>query len=164
MKTLILMRHAKSSWENPSLKDFDRPLNDRGLRDASRMGKRLKEKDLAPGMLLTSPANRALSTCTILAEKIGFPVDQIQTNKKLYHAAEDQLMSVVHKLKDSDNVVMIFGHNPGFTDFANSLTKSRIDNVPTCGIVSCVFDVDTWKEVTWGNGTVQFFDYPKLHD
>ncbi len=163
MKTLILIRHAKSSWENPSLKDFDRPLNDRGFRDAKRMGKRLKEKDLAPDILLSSPANRALTTATIIAERIDFPVDQIVTDKKIYHASEDQLLSVVHGLKETSDLVFMFGHNPGFTDFANSLTKSRIDNVPTCGIVSCVFEVNTWKEVTWGNGKLQFFDYPKRH-
>lgn len=161
MKTLILVRHAKSSWDNPSLSDFDRPLNDRGLRDAPRMGKRLRENSVVPDMLVSSPANRALSTCKIIAEKIQFPAERIQTEKNLYHADENEFLWIVQELPDSASTVMLFGHNPGITYFANSLTKENINNIPTCGVVSCHFDVEHWKQVTWGKGTMNFFDYPK---
>jgi phosphohistidine phosphatase len=164
MKTLILIRHAKSSWDNTALSDFERPLSDRGYRDAPRMAKRLKEKDLAPNLLLASPANRALTTAKIIAEGIDYPVENIQTNRSIYHAGEDELLSIVQHLPDSTDVVMLFGHNPGFTDFANSLTNSRIDNIPTCGIFSCQFDADSWQDVNWGNGKVLFFDFPKKED
>jgi len=161
MKTLILIRHAKSSWDNSDLSDFDRPLNDRGLRDAPRMGKRLKEKELAPDLVISSPANRALTTCKIISETIGFPVNQIQTDKAIYHADDDQLLSVVQNLPDYADQVMLYGHNPGFTDFVNRLTKSHIDNIPTCGIVSCQINTEKWNEVRWGSGKVQYFDFPK---
>lgn len=164
MKTLILVRHAKSSWDDPSLSDFDRPLNERGNRDAPRMGKRLNEKGVIPGLMLSSPANRALATCKIIAENIGYPVSSIQTNKNLYHASEEELLMVVRKLPDQVDIVMLFGHNPGLTDFANNLTKSRVDNIPTCGVLCCNFDVEEWSKVTWGKGKVKFFDFPKKPD
>jgi phosphohistidine phosphatase len=164
MKTLILIRHAKSSWDNFDLSDFDRPLNNRGLRDAPRMGKRLKEKDLAPELVISSPANRALTTCTIISETIGFPTERIQKDKAIYHADEDQLLSIVQNLPDFADQVMLYGHNPGFTDFANHLTKSHIDNIPTCGIVACQLNITTWKEVKWGAGKLLFYDFPKNHD
>ena len=161
MKTLLIVRHAKSSWDNPSLSDFDRPLNDRGHNDAPRMGKRLKEKDLTPDIIISSPANRAFTTSKIIAESIGFPVSSIVTNRNLYHATEDEILDVVHSLNEKTDVVMLFGHNPGLTDFVNSITKSHIDNIPTCGIVACKFKVDRWKDIAWGKGKVLFFDYPK---
>jgi phosphohistidine phosphatase len=164
MKTLILVRHAKSSWDNTALSDFDRPLNDRGERDAPRMAKRFKERELTPGLLLSSPANRALTTAKIVATGINYPAGNIQTDRAIYHADEEELLSIVQRLPDSIDVIMLFGHNPGFTDFANSLTNSRIDNIPTCGMVSCVFDVDSWKQIRWGKGKVDFFDFPKKQD
>lgn len=164
MKTLILIRHAKSSWDTLNLSDFDRPLNERGFRNAPRMGKRLKEKDLAPDLVISSPANRALTTCTIISEIIGFPTDRIQTDNAIYHADEDQLLATVQKLPDFADQVMLYGHNPGFTDFVNRLTKSQIDNIPTCGIVACQMNVDRWSDVQWGTGRVQFYDFPKNKD
>ncbi len=161
MKTLILIRHAKSSWDNATLSDFDRPLNDRGLRDAPHMGKRLKEKNLAPDLVISSPANRALTTCTIISETIGFPMERIQTDKAIYHASEEQLLSIVQNLPDFADQVMLYGHNPGFTDFANRLTNSHIDNISTCGIVACQVSVNSWKDVQWGSGKVLFYDFPK---
>lgn len=161
MKTLILVRHAKSSWDDPSLSDHDRPLNKRGLHDAPIMGKRLNKKSIIPDFMLSSSANRALSTCKIIAEQIQYPATKIVADKTIYHAGEDELLSVVQQLEDTDSVVMLFGHNPGFTYFANSLTKSNIDNIPTCGVVACLFDIERWKEVSWGMGKVQFFDFPK---
>lgn len=131
------------------------------MRDAPRMGKRLKERELAPDLLLSSPANRALSTCKIIAENMGVPVEQIQSDMRIYHAAEDQLLSIVHNLNENIDLVMLFGHNPGLTDFANSISNSRIDNIPTCGVVSCTFKVDNWKDISWGQGKMAFYDYPK---
>src|SRR6478609_6616404 len=116
MKTLYLVRHAKSSWDDIDLSDFDRPLNDRGKKDAPKMGKRLKERDIFPDVMLSSPAKRALETCKAIAKALSFPEEKITTDKRLYHASEDQLLKVVQGLKDRhDNVevIMIFGHNPG---------------------------------------------------
>ncbi|MBX2955581.1 MAG: histidine phosphatase family protein [Cyclobacteriaceae bacterium] len=164
MKTLILVRHAKSSWSEPGLNDFSRPLNERGKRDAPRMGKRFKEKALTPDRLISSSAKRAFDTCIIIAGVIGFPEKNIITDKNLYHADEEQILSIVQDLKEPDDVIMMFGHNPGFTDFANRLMNIHIDNIPTCGMVACALPVDKWSHVNWGSGKLIFFDFPKQID
>src|SRR6478735_7572769 len=113
MKQLIIVRHAKSSWDNPLLADFDRPLNKRGETDAPRMGKRIKERKIIPDLVISSPAERALSTCKVFCNAFQFPVERIQIEKKLYHASEEQIISVLKTVKDHPNdkeeVVMIFG-------------------------------------------------------
>ena len=163
MKTLFIIRHAKSSWDASNIDDFERPLNDRGKRDAPRMGKRLKEKDIHPTLLLSSPAKRALSTAKRIAKVLKYPKDDIKTDRKLYHADEETMLTVVRELKDKQDVVMIFSHNPGLTEFVNSLMDGELDmdNVPTCGVVAFQFNFDTWKDVDWGKGKLLFFDYPK---
>jgi phosphohistidine phosphatase len=163
MKTLYVIRHAKSSWDSIDLDDFDRPLNDRGKRDAPRMGKRLKEKNIHPDLMLSSPAKRALSTAKRLAKILSYGKDLIKTDRLLYHAGEETMLSIIRDLKDKHEVVFVFGHNPGLTEFVNSIKDDSldIDNVPTCGIVAFKFDTDSWREVSWGKGKMLFFDYPK---
>lgn len=161
MKTLYLIRHAKSSWKDPFQDDFDRPLNKRGRSDAPRMGKSLSEKEVQPGLLVSSPAERALSTCLIIAEKIGYSLQNVRTDRRLYHASEDQLLSVVRGFNDIDDVVAVFGHNPGLTDFVNRLNPEPLtDNIPTCGIVCMKIPVKSWKETNWKIGELDFFDFP----
>lgn len=164
MKTLYLIRHAKSSWDDPYQKDLERPLNKRGLRDAPAMGKKLKEKEIHPDLMLTSPAQRALTTCKLIADIIGYSPDNISIDKNLYHASEDQILSVVHKLNDKNDEVIIFSHNPGITDFVNNLAADPpiTDNIPTCGVVAFKISIDSWKDVSWKKGELKFFDYPKL--
>jgi len=161
LKTLFIVRHAKSSWDNPTLSDFERPLNERGKRDAPRMARRLKEKDITIDLMLSSPAKRAMSTCKRIAEVLMYPSEKIRLDDKLYHASEDKMLDIVHGLKDQHNNVMIFGHNPGLTDFVNSLVDGHIINIPTCGVVACNFTVSSWKDIDWGNGKMVFYDYPK---
>lgn len=165
MKTLYIVRHAKSSWDDPDLTDFDRPLSARGKRDAPRMGKRLRERDLMPDCVISSPARRAYSTAKRICKVLDFDRDKIKTDRGLYHASEETMLSIVQDIKNKLNTVLIFGHNPGLTDFVNSLMREDtgyfIANVPTCGIAALSFDVDSWKGVNWKKGTVLFFDYPK---
>jgi len=163
VKTLYIIRHAKSSWDASNVDDFERPLNERGKRDAPRMGKRLKEKEIHPDLMLSSPAKRALSTAKRIAKVLKYPKETIKTDRRLYHADEERFLSVVQELKDKHNIVMLFSHNPGLTDFVNTLMNGGfdIDNVPTCGVVAFQFDVDTWQAITWGKGKMLFFDYPK---
>jgi phosphohistidine phosphatase len=163
VKTLYIVRHAKSSWSDPLADDFDRPLNERGKRDAPKMGKRLKEKGILPTLMITSPAKRARSTARKIAEEIKYKKDDIKEERKLYHAEEDVILEVIRKIKDKHNVVMLFGHNPGLTNFVNSLQDKEfdIDNVPTCGIVAFQLKIDSWNDISWGKGTMVFFDYPK---
>lgn len=165
MKTLLLIRHAKSSWDDPFQDDFNRPLNNRGLRDAPRMAKRLKEKDLHADLVLSSPAARALSTCTIMAEILNYAPTAVKTDRRLYHATDEEILRVVHGLHDNNDCVMIFSHNPGLTEFVNHICRRPItDNIPTCGIVCVRIPVDSWKDITWRQGELVFFDYPKLID
>ena len=165
MKPLYLIRHAKSSWDDPELSDFDRPLNKRGQKDAPRMGKRLKEKRVTPDRMITSPAVRALATCKEIARVLGFAEEKIITDRRLYHADEDQILKVIKELKDSprdsEEIVMLFGHNPGLTEFANSLLNETIDNIPTTGVVAATLNIDHWKDALFGCGTMDFFDFPK---
>jgi phosphohistidine phosphatase len=161
MKRLIIVRHAKSSWDDPTQDDFNRPLNKRGKRDAPRMGKHLKEKDFAIDLFLSSPAKRALTTCKKIAEVVNFPEAKIKTDQSLYHADEDEILQVVRSVPDSATIAVLFGHNPGLTDFVNRLLNAHIVNIPTCGMVSCLLDVTSWKETRWGQGKLEFFDQPK---
>ena len=164
MKTLYLVRHAKSSWDDLDLKDINRPLNERGKKDAPRMGKRLKEKRVFPDLMLSSPAVRALSTCREIAKSLGYLEENIKTDKRLYHASEDQLLKIVQELNDlndDEEVVMIFGHNPGLTEFANSLLGENIENIPTSGVIASEIKVKFWKDTKFGSGELKFFDFPK---
>lgn len=166
MKTLYVIRHAKSSWEDESLSDFDRPLNERGKRDAPVMGKRLRDRGVVPHLLLSSPAKRAFSTAKRIAKALGYPKDKIKTDRRLYHADSEMIVSVLRNIKNKHDVVFMFGHNPGLTDFVNLMMKERafIDNVPTCGIVAFEFTIEDWKELTRKTGKMLFFDYPKNSD
>jgi phosphohistidine phosphatase len=164
MKTLYLIRHAKSSWDDLDLNDVERPLNERGKKDAPRIGKRLKEKNIFPDVMLSSPAKRAFETCRIIAKILGYPDEKIKTDKRLYHANQDQLLKVVQEIEDLNDIeesVFIFGHNPGLTDFANSFLCQTIDNIPTCGVIGCKVRVKHWNETTFGSGEMVFFDFPK---
>src|SRR5690606_530283 len=149
MKNLYIVRHAKSSWADPNLDDFERGLNERGKRDAPRMGKRLKEKEIHPDFMVSSPAKRAFSTAKRIGEILDYPKEKIKTNRLLYHADEETILSVVQTLNDKYNAVFIFGHNPGLTDFVNSIAETEvfIDNVPTSGVVGYAIPVDSWSDV-----------------
>ena len=164
MKTLYLIRHAKSSWDAPDQEDFERPLNKRGKKDAPNMAKRLKEKRVTPDLMITSPATRALDTGKEFAKILAYDNDKIKTDKRLYHANEDQILTVIRELKDRDRdeeVVLLFGHNPGLTEFANVLLNESIDNIPTCGIAKAHLNIDRWKDASFGCGTLTSFDFPK---
>ena len=162
MKTLYLVRHAKSSWDNPALRDFDRPLNERGKTDAPRMGQRLNKRGVMPELILSSPARRARSTARKIAREIDYNLNQIQFADNLYHAAPNTILQVLSRLPDSFQSVMVVGHNPGLTDFVNEYIGVRIDNVPTCGVVAARFKVQSWKDLSAVTGELIFFDYPKL--
>ena len=130
------------------------------------MGKRLKEKEIHPDLILSSPAKRALSTGKRIAKILGYPKDAIKTDRELYHADEETILSVIQGIKNKFETVILLTHNPGLTDFVNTLMDGAldIDNVPTSGVVAFQFDTDDWSEVTWGKGKMLFFDYPKSKD
>lgn len=162
MKTLYLVRHAKSSWKNPELADFDRPLNKRGNRDAPFMGEVLSDKKVKPDFILSSPAKRAKKTAIEIAEKIGFPVKNISFDEEVYEASMNTLLALIKKLDERDKSVMIFGHNPGLTMLNNYLSDHYIDNIPTCGIVALQTDKE-WKEIGKNSFRFLFFEQPKMY-
>lgn len=166
MKRLYIIRHAKSSWDDDGLSDFDRPLNDRGKRDAPRMGKRLKEKDVHPNVVVSSAAKRAMSTAKRIAEILHYPEANIVRDKALYHASESQILSVLRSIRPGADVVVVVGHNPGLTDFANSLSQKKwvTDNIPTCGIAAFELPIERWTDLEFETGKLLFFDFPKSRE
>jgi phosphohistidine phosphatase len=161
MKTLTLIRHAKSSWSQPELADFDRPLNKRGKGDAPLMGRRLARRGIRPELFVTSPAKRALKTARLIANEIGYPGKRLVTDERIYAALAEDLLEVLQGLDDDLGEVWMVGHNPSLTDLANYLTGASIDNIPTCGVVRAAFDIRRWKQLAHGSGELALFDHPK---
>lgn len=160
MKKLILYRHAKSSWSDPFLDDHDRPLAERGLRDAPRMAQRLKRRDIRPDLLVSSDAIRAKATTLITAENLHFPKEQIVFTSQLYHASSAQILKLIRQFPYVKNTILLFGHNPGFNDLIDRL-GGNIDNLPTCGQFGFTFNVEDWAQVAADNASTWFVDYPK---
>lgn len=146
MKTLFLVRHAKSSRDDPLLPDRDRPLNERGMRDAPKVGAQLARRDARPDLIISSPARRALATAEIFAGKLDYRLKDIVVEDRLYAATPDDLLAVVHELDDRVKRVMLFGHNPELTELAHRLS-ARIDDMPTCAVVEFAFDTRSWSNV-----------------
>ncbi|MDP3683633.1 MAG: histidine phosphatase family protein, partial [Ignavibacteria bacterium] len=140
------------------VKDFDRPLNNRGNHSADVMSKFVSEKEIKVEKIVSSPAKRAITTAKIFAKVMKINESEIQLEEKIYEASLKTLLEVVHELDDSVSSAMLFGHNPGLTSLANHF-GATIDNLPTCGIVAFEFDVEHWDEVK--KGKLLFYEYPK---
>lgn len=163
MKTLYLCRHAKSSWADPGVNDFDRPLNERGQRNAPYMAQVFKDRGEPVDLIMSSPANRALTTAHFFAEALRIGGDRFVQERLIYHAERHTLAHIVSQLPNTADRVMLFGHNPGFTDVLNHLSDAGVDNLPTCGLVRIDFAVTDWQHTGKGAGTLVWFDYPKRH-
>jgi len=162
VRQLIVVRHAKSDWSLPGQDDWDRPLNARGQRDAPEMARRLKSRKIRPDRILTSPAVRALATATIMARELRVTASLLQPEERLYLAGPADLLAVLRELGGSAKQLMVFGHNPGITEFANKLSAGEtIDNMPTCAVFTALFDIKEWRALDWGQGADAQFDYPK---
>lgn len=161
MKTLILVRHAKSDWSSEGLSDFDRPLNERGKRDAPVMAKRLLEKNIPVDLFVASPAKRAAKTARYFAEAYGVAKKDILFKDELYLPPAAVFYQVIEHLSDQHTHVAVFSHNNGITDFANELTNARIDDIPTCGIFAINIHCDHWKDFREAKKEFWFFDSPK---
>jgi phosphohistidine phosphatase len=160
MKTFFLVRHAKSSRDDPSLPDRDRPLDDRGRRDAPQMGKRLAKRGVRSDLLMSSPALRALTTAQLIADEIGYKRKDIVVDDRLYASSADDLLAVIRALDKKLNRVMLFGHNPEFTDLAHRLSSDIVD-MPTSAIVEFDFETKAWSDVGEDKPAKVIFDYPK---
>jgi phosphohistidine phosphatase len=161
MKTLLLIRHAKSSWAFPELKDFDRPLNKRGVRNCSEMAFRLLQNGVAIDAFVSSPAHRAIATARLFAASLGVGDNSIIPVPALYDAEVDVFPQVIRALNNRFKTVAIFAHNPAITDFANSLGLAVIDNFPTCGMLSLKVDTNDWACFEDAPKELLFFDFPK---
>ena len=161
MKQLFIIRHAKSDWGDFSLKDFDRPLNPRGHRNAPEMVERFVAKSLKPDVIVSSPALRALTTAKYFAAGWKLEAEQLSTNSSIYEADTKTLLSVINGFNDDFNSIALFGHNPGLTNLLNYLTDGHIANMPTCSAALIEFPFDEWKLISNDTGNLALFDYPK---
>lgn len=161
MKELIIARHAKSSWKNTEIIDIERPLNKRGYTDANAMGRFLKLKRTEPDFFISSPAIRAFSTASIYARFLNFNYENFKVSDVLYNGYSHDIIDLLKTIPSQAKSIIIFGHNPTFTDLANYFTFADIENIPTSGIVSIHFDVADWDEINENNGKLNYFKYPK---
>jgi phosphohistidine phosphatase len=161
-RSLLIVRHAKSSWDDLSQKDFDRPLNDRGKKDAPAMAKRIhKEKKVELDAVISSPAKRAFITAKFFAEEFSVKKKNIIEWPELYEASINKFYSAVINLDDDYISVALFSHNPGITAFVNQLTNTRIDDMPTCAVFAIHIKAKNWKDFETAEKEFWFFDYPK---
>jgi phosphohistidine phosphatase len=162
-KSLHIVRHGKSSWDFEDISDIDRPLSPRGINNAYLMARKLSERKVVPDLFLTSPANRALYTSIIFARILKFPYDRIIIEDSIYMGYTEELIGLIRSQKESSSHILIFGHNPAFTSLANHLMDHYLDNIPTSGVVSLSYKIDSWEEIGKTKPEKDFFDYPKRY-
>jgi len=160
-KTLYLVRHAKSSWDDPSLADKDRPLSQRGLSSAPDMGRRLASQGHKPDLVISSPARRALTTAKKIAKETGYSESKIITDDHLYFSGTRSMVDLLEQLDDKYKKVMIVGHNPAMSSLLNILCESSVENMPTCAVAVVGFDMSSWSELTMSDGELLAYEYPK---
>jgi len=161
MKRLYIVRHGKSTWDYDLVKDEDRPLKERGIADSYKMAERLAGNGNIPEMMISSTGIRALHTAVIFHRVFGLPKQALCIDPDLYLADENDLMDIIFGFDDKVHSIMIFGHNPGFTDLANYLSNLNIMNIPTTGIVILDFDIEKWTETGRDKITKEYFDFPR---
>jgi phosphohistidine phosphatase len=162
MKTFYITRHAKSSWEDFSLPDHERPLLPKGRRKTRLVAQKLKETGNVPGLIISSSAKRARQTAEILAEVFAYPGEKIVINKALYLASDDRMLEQLYGIDNMVDSVMIVAHNPGLTDLVNNFTKDYIANLPTSGVAKVVFDTDRWEDIDTAKHHLEFILTPKM--
>lgn len=160
-KTLFLVRHAKSDWSFPHLRDIDRPLNERGLRDAPAMAQHLAKLGIQPSLFVSSPAVRALTTAAIFKATLDLDGEDFLVRDEIYEAGTSSLLQVVNQLHPRADVVFMFGHNPGFTMFANLFPGGNFDNIPTCGVVRMDSNIQFWEDFGPSTASVTAHYFPK---
>lgn len=161
-KTIYFIRHSKSSHDNPDLKDFDRPLAERGIREAPMMGQRLNKTGIVIDLVISSPSKRTRETVALFARELPFEVEDVLWNKEVYAAPTEILKDVIYNIDDQYSNVLIFGHNPSFTHCVNFFQKDTvIMNLPTSGIFGIEFQTDSWLKTKKIKGKFIFMDYPK---
>lgn len=161
MRILTLIRHAKSSWAQEGLDDFERPLNERGRRDAPVMAARFSNEIGRPDLLLSSPALRAITTARVFANVLDIAADGIELQSRIYDATPVTLMEIVRQLDDRHRHVALFGHNPGFSELSHQLASCDFDELPTCGIAHISLTIERWQNASRGCGRLLYKTWPK---
>ncbi len=161
MKTLYLVRHAKSDWTLPGQKDIDRPLLPKGVKRTEKIIQYLLKKQVMPGLILSSPAVRALQTAKQIASGIGYPEKKIQIEKTIYASNEDMLLDLIFAADDRLDSIMMVGHNPEITNLANLFLASPVEWLPTTAVASLTFDTDKWNEITAAKTRTNYYISPK---
>ncbi len=159
MKKLFLIRHAKSSWDDPTLSDQERPLNERGIRNANFMANLLKEKNILPDLIISSIAERASHTANIFSDILSY-TKKIKYDSRIYEATTQDLIEVVSQNEDIYNTVFLFGHNPGLLNFANFISTQPIYNLPTCAIIGFEIQIDRWEKISRNSSKLILNEYP----
>jgi phosphohistidine phosphatase len=164
MKQLTLIRHAKSSWDHPHLSDFERPLNRRGQRDLPLMAERVRAMGLVPQRLLYSGSLRTSITARELARSLELSDTACFAIPEMYEACHETLLNLLQGQPDSLTSIMLVGHNPGLADLGHYLSGERFDHFPTAAVAHLMLNVLSWSELAENCGSLQLFDYPKMHD
>lgn len=164
MKTLLLIRHAKSSWNDPTLSDFERTLTERGKSDAKMMAKRMTEKSIDIHFFVSSPAKRAKKTAKIFLKEFDEKEKNLFLVPSLYEGSVQNFYETIESLPDKEDMVALFAHNPGITEFVNSLECSPIYNMPTCAVFALKIETKDWKHFREAEKEFLFFDYPKSQE
>lgn len=161
MKRLFIIRHAKSSWKDVSLDDYERPLNKRGYRDAPFMGKLLKEKNIKPDIILSSPAKRAKCTAEVIAKETGYK-NKIDFDDELYESTPNMIDAKIKSIDSKHHTAFLFGHNPELNMLAHKYVGFN-ENIVTCAAVEVEFDCESWEEIDSSNAKLVSFKYPKKY-
>jgi phosphohistidine phosphatase len=161
MKTILIVRHAKSSWENFTVSDYERPLNERGQKNAPEMASRVLKKGVKADVLLSSPARRAHTTAKLFAVVWKMDPSRITIVTDLYNPSHEAFVNTILTAPDTAETIALFSHNPVITEFANSLSKKKIEHMPTCSVFAVKADIKLWSDFEVGNSEFFFFDTPK---
>ena len=162
MKTLYLVRHAKSSWEEPGIPDSERTLTTKGILKTGKIVGFLRQRNTSVGILVSSPARRALETARILADGLGYPVSGIRTERRIYDGSYDRILDIIYGTPNDLSSLMIVGHNPTLTNLANLFLHPGIENMPTSCVVALSFNVDAWEEIHAAEAIREFIVFPKM--
>lgn len=162
MKNLYIIRHAKSSWDDSTLSDHDRPLNERGFRNANFMANLLKNKNIFPELIISSTAERATQTAHIFSDVLSYS-NKVKFDSRIYEATTQNLIEVVSQIDDNYNIVFLFGHNPGLLNFANFISSQQIYNLPTCAIIGFEFQHEKWVNISRHSAKIILSEYPKKY-
>ena len=161
MKTLFIVRHAKSSWESPDLDDVKRPVIENGVKKTKKVIGFLNKENVKVDLIMSSHAQRARDTAALLAGSLNYPLSDIIINEKIYNGDEDDLLHEVYALPNDKNNIMIIGHNPTVTQFVNFFLDKKVDFVPTSAVISISFDTDQWEKIETSGKKVNFVAFPK---